>query len=57
MSKKDKAKNATQVTKGDVKEAAGQVSGNDRLVAEGKIDQMVGHIKQAGEKIKDAVKK
>jgi uncharacterized protein YjbJ (UPF0337 family) len=56
MSKKNKAKNAAQVAKGNVEEAAGRVSGNDRLEEDGKVDQMMGNIKQASEKIKDAVK-
>jgi uncharacterized protein YjbJ (UPF0337 family) len=57
MSKKKKAKNATQVVKGKVEEAAGRVSGNEKLEAEGQDDQMMGNLKQAGEKLKDAVKK
>ncbi len=56
MSKKNKAKNATQVAKGHVEEAAGKLSGNERLEEDGKVDQMKGNLKQAGEKIKDAVK-
>jgi uncharacterized protein YjbJ (UPF0337 family) len=50
-------KNATQVAKGNVEETAGKISGNDRLVVDGKVDQMVGNVKQASEKVKDAVKK
>ena len=57
MSKKNKAKNATQVAKGHVEETAGKVSGNERLEDDGKVDQMVGNVKQASEKIKDAVKR
>ena len=47
--------------KGRVKEAAGAVTGNDKLRAEGKADQAVGKVEQAGkkavDKAKDAVKK
>ena len=57
MSKKNKAKNATQVAKGHVEETAGKVSGNERLEDDGKVDQMVGNVKQASEKIKDADKR
>lgn len=57
MSNKDKAKNATQVLKGKAKEAAGKASGNQRLEADGKTDQVEGNLKQAGEKVKDAFKK
>ncbi len=57
MSATDKAKNTAEQAKGKVKETAGQVSGNDKLRAEGKVDQMKGDLKQAGEKVKDALKK
>jgi uncharacterized protein YjbJ (UPF0337 family) len=53
----DKAKNTTQQAKGKVEEAAGKVSGNDELQAKGKADQTKGALKQAGEKVKDALKK
>jgi uncharacterized protein YjbJ (UPF0337 family) len=57
MSNKNKAKNKTQIVKGKIDEAAGRVSGNDRLEEDGKVDQMMGNVKQASENIKDAVKK
>jgi uncharacterized protein YjbJ (UPF0337 family) len=44
------------VLKGKVKETAGRASDDPALEAEGKGDQAEGHTKQAGEKIKDAVK-
>jgi uncharacterized protein YjbJ (UPF0337 family) len=53
----DKAKNIGQRAKGKVKEAAGEVTGNEHLRAEGKADQRKGNLKQAGEKVKDAFKK
>jgi uncharacterized protein YjbJ (UPF0337 family) len=37
----------TDVTKGRIKEAAGALTGNDRLRAEGRADQAVGRTKQA----------
>jgi uncharacterized protein YjbJ (UPF0337 family) len=43
--------------KGKIDEAAGRVSGNDKLEEDGKVDQMMGNLKQASENIKDAVKK
>ena len=52
----DKARNATQDAKGKVKETAGKVSDDDSLQAEGKRDQAVADLKQAGEKVKDAFK-
>ena len=51
----------TDVVKGRLKEAAGALTDNDELRAEGKTDQAVGKVKQvakkAVEKIEQAVKK
>ena len=47
----------TDVVKGRVKEAAGALTGNDKLRAEGKTDQVVGKAKQAVQKTADTVKK
>jgi uncharacterized protein YjbJ (UPF0337 family) len=57
MSATDKAKNHAQVAKGHVKEAAGKAAGDVALEAEGKGDKVSGNLKQAGEKVKDAVRK
>jgi uncharacterized protein YjbJ (UPF0337 family) len=57
MSAEDKAKNAAQKTAGKVKEGAGKMTGDQSLEAEGRGDQAKGDLKQAGEKVKDAVKK
>jgi uncharacterized protein YjbJ (UPF0337 family) len=57
MATTDKAKNTAQRAKGKVKEAAGTVTGNDKLRKEGKADQRKGNLKQAGEKVKGAFKK
>jgi uncharacterized protein YjbJ (UPF0337 family) len=57
MSATDKAKNASQVAKGHVKDVAGRITDDKHLEAEGKKDQAVGNLKQAGEKVKDAVTK
>jgi uncharacterized protein YjbJ (UPF0337 family) len=57
MTTTDKAKNTAQQTKGKLKEAAGALSGNDKLRAEGIADQTKGNLKQAGEKVKDALRK
>lgn len=37
--------------KGRIKEAAGVLTGNDKLRAEGQADQTVGEIKQVAEKV------
>jgi uncharacterized protein YjbJ (UPF0337 family) len=47
----------TDVVKGRIKEAAGVLTGNDKLRAEGKTDQVVGETKQAVQKAADTVKK
>ena len=47
----------TDVVKGRIKEAAGALTGNDKLRAEGKVDQAVGKTKQAVQKAADTVKK
>jgi uncharacterized protein YjbJ (UPF0337 family) len=47
----------TDVVKGRIKEAAGALTGNDKLREEGKSDQAVGRAKQAAQKAVDAVKK
>ena len=46
----------TDVAKGRIKEAAGILTGNDKLRAEGKTDQAVGEVKQVAEKTVDKVK-
>jgi uncharacterized protein YjbJ (UPF0337 family) len=47
----------TDVVKGRIKEAAGALTGNDKLREEGKVDQAVGKTKQAAQKVVDKVKK
>ncbi len=46
----------TDVVKGRIKEAAGALTGNDKLRDEGRADQAVGKTKQAAEKVVDKVK-
>jgi len=41
--------------KGRIKEAAGALTGNDKLRNEGKADQAVGKVKQVVEKVVDTV--
>lgn len=44
------------VAKGRIKEAAGALTGSDKLRQEGKTDQAVGHAKQAADKVAKKVK-
>lgn len=45
----------TDEVKGRVKEAAGVLTGNKKLQAEGKTDQVVAEVKQAAEKVVEKV--
>jgi len=51
----DKAKNKAQAAKGTVKEKAGRATNDRSLEAKGKGDKASGNLKQAGEKVKDAL--
>jgi uncharacterized protein YjbJ (UPF0337 family) len=46
----------TTIAKGRIKEAAGVLTGNDKLRAEGKADQAVGEVKQLAKKAVDKAK-
>jgi uncharacterized protein YjbJ (UPF0337 family) len=46
-----------EAMKGGAKKRAGRVTGSRRLRAEGRSDQVKGNLKQAGAKVKDAVRK
>ena len=50
----DKIENAKDELMGKGKEAAGKVTDNERLEAEGRAQQAEADVKQAGEKVKDA---
>ena len=51
----DKAENTGTDIKGRAKEAAGSITGDDELKAEGRGDQAEASVKKAGENVKDAV--
>ena len=51
----DKAKDKAQAAKGDIKDKVGKATNDRSLQAEGKGDKVAGNLKQAGEKVKDAV--
>ena len=50
------ASGKTDELKGRVKEAAGALTGNEKLKREGKTDQVVGKVKQQAEKVIEKVK-
>lgn len=53
----DHVKAAAEKAKGVVKEAAGKVTDNKRLEAEGKLDQAKGEARKVVADVKDAAKK
>ena len=53
----DKLKNKKDEAKGVAKENLGKATGDEQMEREGKSDQSVSNLKQAGEKVKDAFKK
>jgi uncharacterized protein YjbJ (UPF0337 family) len=54
---KQHIKGAMDKAKGAVKDAAGRVTGNERLQAEGKMDKAKGEARSAVGDAKDAVRK
>ncbi len=57
MSVSKKAKGKAEAAKGKVKKGTGKVLGDPVLEGEGQGEQVKGNLKQAGQKVKDAVKK
>jgi len=53
----DKLENKKDEAKGEVKEQVGKATNDEQMEREGKTDQGVSNLKQAGEKVKDAFKK
>jgi uncharacterized protein YjbJ (UPF0337 family) len=57
MSAEDKVKNAAESAKGTAKDLVGRGTGDKDLETKGKAERAVADLKQAGEKVKDAVKR
>ncbi|WP_327287225.1 CsbD family protein [Streptomyces sp. NBC_01198] len=57
MSDSDKTRAKTEQATGKIKETVGRAAGDEDLEAEGRGDQAKGDLRQAGEKVKDAVKR
>ena len=53
----DKLKNKKDEAEGSAKEHLGQATDDEQMEREGKTDQAVSNLKQAGEKVKDAFRK
>lgn len=56
MGSMDKMKDKAQATKGAAKESVGRATGDRDMQAEGEYDKTAGNLKQAGEKVKDALR-
>ena len=54
---KDRINGAADQAKGSIKEAAGKVTGDTKLQAEGKLDKAKGQVESAIGGVKDAVRK
>jgi uncharacterized protein YjbJ (UPF0337 family) len=56
MSTAKKAKHTVDRFTGRVKQNLGEVTGNERLRNEGRVDQVKARVKMSGERLKDAVR-
>ena len=57
MSFADKVRVKAQEMRGRIKRNTGEVTGDRRLEAEGRAEEVMGNLKQAGEKVKDAFRR
>ena len=57
MTCKDEWRNLAESSRGRLTAALGGAVGNDRLAAKGRRDRRVANMKQAGEKVKDALRR
>ncbi len=56
MADKDQFKGAAKETGGNIKEGFGKMTGNEKLQAEGKADQVEGKVQKTVGDVKDAIK-
>ena len=56
MTMGDRIKHAGEEAAGKIKEATGEVTGNEELKARGQAEQAGANVKQAGDKVGDAAK-
>ena len=52
---KDQVNGRVETVKGNIKEAAGKAVGNDRLAAEGRVDQVAGKTQSTAGDVKNKV--
>ncbi len=55
MGLEDKAKNVAEGVQGNMKQVVGDATDDDSMKTEGKADKKKSDLKQAGEKVKDAL--
>jgi uncharacterized protein YjbJ (UPF0337 family) len=55
MSTSDRAEHGAEELKGKVKGGLGEAVGNEQMEAEGRNEESTAKVKQAGDKLKDAV--
>ncbi len=56
MTLEDKARHTSETVRGKAKDVVGRAKGDPEMETEGKVEQVLGHLKQAGEKVKDAAR-
>ena len=56
MADKDQIKGAGKEAMGNIKEGVGKITGNDKMQAEGKLDQAGGKVQGKVGDVKDALK-
>lgn len=57
MAMDDKVEHKAEELKGRAKQAVGDLTDDEQLQAEGKLEQSTGKLKQGGDKLKDAAAK
>jgi uncharacterized protein YjbJ (UPF0337 family) len=57
MADMDKVKNKAQEIEGRAKQVVGSATGDESTRREGRMDEAKGNVKQAGEKVKDALRR
>ena len=57
MADMDKAKDKAEEVKGRAKQVVGAATGDESTRREGRVDEAKGNVKQAGEKVKDALRR
>ena len=57
MTKTDKAKNKVEELEGRARQVAGAATGDSSQERQGRVEETKANLKQAGEKVKDAIRR